>query len=201
MSEAGWEPLLESTRHTATTVCVCRFAHTRMRAHTHGLRRKIKTKWGRWGGFLGTHIMTSPACALLTLPFALVAGEASGGGGVVSLGLRRRPFSWPLTPSEEPSLASARFLARSVFHDRDFLYGTGTRNINRPIREKLSGVQLGLAAEATWLSGLSQNPLYQVWCIHFYSAQLLICSCLVAFLLYLYLCEWNIKPWHIWSSS
>ena len=90
---------------------------------------------------------------LLTLPFTPVAGEARGGGGVVSLGLRKRPFSWPLTPSEVPSLASARFRARSVFHDRDFLYGTGTRNVKQPIRGKLSGVQLSLAAEATWPPG------------------------------------------------
>lgn len=72
------------------------------------------------------HTHTTAACALLTLPFALVVCRASGGGGVVSLGLRRRPFSWPLSASEEPSLPSARFRARSVFHERDFLYGTGT---------------------------------------------------------------------------
>lgn len=148
-----------SQTETQRPLCVFVGLHTHMRAHTHGLGRKMKINWGN-GQVRGfrTHIWhhqraPSIGLLLLTLPFALVAGEASGRGGVVSLGLRRRPFSWPLTPTREASLASVRFLARNVFHDRDFLYGTGTRNINQPIREKLSGVQLGLAAEATRLSG------------------------------------------------
>lgn len=128
---------VESNKNTASTLWVC--------THTCARLRKIKTKWGRWGVSAHTYDITSMRRwpALLTLPFALVAGEASVGGGVVSLGLRRRPFSWPLTPTKEPSFASARFLARSVFHDRDFLYGTGTRNINQPIREKRGPVESG----------------------------------------------------------
>lgn len=72
-------------------VCVGWETHT----CTHVKKQNIRTKWGGsegWFLLFGTH-MTSPACALLTLPFALAAGEASGAGGVVSLGLRRRPFS------------------------------------------------------------------------------------------------------------
>lgn len=104
---------------SAATVCEGSYTHMQVKN-----KRKKKNQEGQVTGFWHTHT-TSAACALLTLPFALVVCRASGGGGVVSLGLRRRPFSWPLSASEEPSLPSARFLARSVFHERDFLYGTG----------------------------------------------------------------------------
>lgn len=136
-------------RDTRAALCVCRFALTHTRTHTHGLTYKKWGTGGRWGGF-GTHdiISVRRRPALLTLPFAPGAGEASRGGGVVSLGLWSRLTSWPLTPTEETSLASARFRARSVFHDRDFLCGTGTRNINQTVREKPRGAQLSLAAEA-----------------------------------------------------
>lgn len=119
----SWESLPQVENHCCSDrprLCV------KVRTHTCRLKnkRKKKNQEGQVTGFWHTH--TSAACALLTLPFALVVCKASGGGGVVSLGLRRRPFSWPLSASEEPSLPSARFLARSVFHERDFLYGTGT---------------------------------------------------------------------------
>lgn len=118
--------------------------------------------------FWHTHNITSAhrRPALLTLPFTTGSDEANGVGGVISLGLRRRPFSWPLTPTEKASLSSARFLARSVFHDRDFLYSTGTTNINQPIKVKLRGVQLSLAAAATYLSGCYGDSLWHDVVVH-----------------------------------
>lgn len=125
-SATGWESLLALISSYCMCVCVCEGLYTHMQVKKKLKKKKQKNKRGKWRVF-GTHTHTTwAACALLTLPFAPVVCKASGGGGVVSLDLRRRPFSWPLSASEEPSLPSARFLARSVFQERDFLYGTGT---------------------------------------------------------------------------
>lgn len=125
-------------------MCVCRFTPTH--AHTRVRNQNLKPMVAgaaKWGGtrFAVAHtydiIRVRRRPVLLTLPFAAAAGEGRGAGVVDSLALRRRPFSWTLTPAvEAASLASARFLARSVFQDRDFLYGTGTTNVKQPIRRE-----------------------------------------------------------------
>lgn len=140
-------------------VRVCRCEHTHAHTHTRGgVKIKPSGAEGRWGVSAHTQDITSVRRrpVLLTLPFALVGGGRVG-GGVVSLGLRRRPFSWPLTPNEEKSLASARFLARSVFHDRDFLYGTVT------IKHQAANQGADQGVRWVWLQRQSGYDLTTSW--------------------------------------
>lgn len=146
-------------------------------------------------GFWHTHT-TWAACALLTLPFALLVCKASGGVGVVSLDLRRRPFSWPLSASKEPSLPSARFLARSVFHERDFLYGTGTTETSTGQSERSC-----LSFGRKWLSGPQQFVKNTVISCDILSVKLVALSCIKRWCISLLALNFSINAGVPWSEQ
>lgn len=144
----GWEPLPAST----SSYCVC------LEVCTHTCRLKTK-KWDRWRFSAHTWHHQRAPYSLCPLPWWLGrwAGEgvwflwAYGGGHSPGLWAPARSHPWLQRASSHAVYSTTE--TSCTVQER--------QSINWPIRQKPSGVQLSLAAEATWVSGLPHNPVFK----------------------------------------